>query len=100
MCINKTIEVLKLFEGTHNFSSFALNKNSRIVSRTDNEIGGKIDIPHEPTFFIRTVNKICVEQVESPLRSHLSPIYDQLDFYTAEFTSPAFFQNQVSQWYL
>lgn len=100
VCMNKTSQTLNLFEGTHNFSSFALKTSSRISSKTYNETGEKTYILHEPSYFIRTINKICIEQVDSPLRSHFSPIYDQFDFYTVEFSSPAFFQNQVSQCYL
>ena len=96
LCMNKVRQTLKLFEGTHNFASFALNKSSRLVRKhIDYETGEKHEIFHEPEWFIRTVDKICVEKVDSMLRSDVNPMYEQFDFYSAEFTSPAFFYNQV-----
>ena len=94
--MNKVRETLKLFEGTHNFASFALSKTSRLVrTHIDYETGEKHDIIREPEWIIRTVDKICVQKVDSPLSSDINPMYEQFDFYTAEFTSPAFFYNQV-----
>ena len=93
--INKICETLSLFEGIHNFASFAINKTSRIKSKSHDESGVKNEIPYEPDFFIRKVDKISVEPVNPPLSSNFSPIYDLFEFYTAEFISKGFFQNQV-----
>ena len=91
----KTFETLKLFEGTHNFSSFAMRKVSRIAKVIE-ETGEKKEIVHEPIFFTRTVEKVRVDKIDSPESSKFNPIYDLFDFYTAEFTGIGFFHHQVS----
>lgn len=84
-----------LFEGIHNFASFAFNKSSRTVMVLDDQSGKRIAKMHDPEFFLRKVERISVKQVDPPLSSNYNPIYDLFDFYTAEFSSKAFFQNQV-----
>ena len=97
MCIDKACETLNLFEGTHDFTAFAIKKSSRIAKKYYEDSGEKIEVPYKPEHFIRTVDKISVEQVNPPLSPNFNPVYDHFDFYTAEFTSRAFFQNQVSK---
>ena len=93
--MDKTLEVLKMFEGTHNFASLAMNKSSRILSRRDPDTQLYRDIDREPDYFIRTIDKIEVEKVPPPMSPSLFPSYDAFDFYTAKFTAKAYFQNQV-----
>ena len=97
MDIEKMSETLSLFEGTHDFTAFAMNKSARIAKlMIDEESGEKVEVPQKPDHFLRTVDKISVEKVDSPVNSRFQPIYNVFDFYTAEFTAQGFFQNQVS----
>ena len=93
--MDKTLEVLKMFEGTHNFASLAMNKSSRIKAWRDPDTQLYRDIDREPEYFIRTIDKIEVEKVPPPMIPNLYPSFDAFDFYTAKFTAKAYFQNQV-----
>ena len=93
--MDKTREVLKMFEGTHNFASLAMTKSSRTKKWRDPDTHLYIDIDRESDYFIRTIDKIEVEKVPPPLSPNLFSCYDAFDFYTAKFTAQSYFQNQV-----
>ena len=93
--MDRTREVLNMFEGTHNFASLAMNKSSRIKAWRDPDTQLYRDIDREPEYFIRTIDKIEVEKVPPPMSPNLYPSFDAFDFYTAKFTAKAYFQNQV-----
>ena len=93
--MDKTKEVLEMFEGTHNHASFALSKASRVYSKRDSDSQLKIEMIRDQDFFTRTIEKIELAKVPPPLDPSLFPVYDAFDFYAAKFTGRAFFHNQV-----
>ena len=93
--MDKTREVLKMLEGSHNFASFAMNKKSRLQTKRSPDQQEKIVTVRDEEFFIRTMDKIEIKQVSPPLSPELCPVYDSFDFYTVEFRAKAYFQNQV-----
>ena len=95
--MDKAREVLKMFEGTHNFASFAANKRSRLHKKRDPDTLLHVEIKRDHEYFVRTVENIEIEKVPPPLQSHHYFVYDAFDFYVAKFTSQAFFHNQVRE---
>ena len=98
--MDKTREVLDMFEGTHNFASFALSKASRVYVKRDSDSQLKIEMIRDPDFFTRTIEKIELLKVPPPLDPSIFPVYDAFDFYAAKFTGKAFFHNQVRKLHL
>ena len=93
--MNKTRKVLEMFEGTHNYASFALTKGSRVYVKRDSNSQLKIELVRDPDFFTRTIEKIELVKVPPPLDPSIFPLYDAFDFYAAKFIGRAFFHNQV-----
>ena len=80
--MDKVRETLQLFEGTHNFMSFALKKSSRIArTNVDEETGEKVDLEYTEDFFTRTVDKISLVHVDPPCSPMFQPIFDMFDFW-------------------